>query len=182
MGTLTLDQTLLVWSRPRLLFLVHSTMATDMSHVEALPPASAPAALLLDPPPPAQRAYQQHQQTLPQHGQGSSRTSYTHVEQDPTLSSPPSISPQPSQLLAHDDPGVPQTSLAFLLVSGKRRTMNFDPTTTVGRVKELMWNSWPAGMSSDPNLCPVWLNSEEHDRLAGRTPTSAGLPSHPVFG
>ena len=40
----------------------------------------------------------------------------------------------------------PQTSLTFLLVSGKRRTMSFEPQTTVGRVKELVWNAWPNGM------------------------------------
>ncbi|KAJ7638328.1 hypothetical protein FB45DRAFT_902525 [Roridomyces roridus] len=37
-----------------------------------------------------------------------------------------------------------QTFLSFLLVSGRRRTMGFDPETTVGRVKELVWNAWPA--------------------------------------
>ncbi|KAJ7265975.1 hypothetical protein B0H12DRAFT_1100364 [Mycena haematopus] len=43
---------------------------------------------------------------------------------------------------------VPQTSLTFLLIDGRRRTMAFDPTTTVGRVKELVWNAWPSGASS----------------------------------
>ncbi|KAJ6583171.1 hypothetical protein B0H10DRAFT_1701098, partial [Mycena sp. CBHHK59/15] len=43
-------------------------------------------------------------------------------------------------------PHTPQTPLTFLLVSGRRRTMAFDPATTVGRVKELVWNAWP----SDP--------------------------------
>ncbi|KAJ7430979.1 hypothetical protein B0H11DRAFT_2133120 [Mycena galericulata] len=37
----------------------------------------------------------------------------------------------------------PQTFLTFLLVSGRRRTMPFDPATTVGRVKELVWAAWP---------------------------------------
>lgn len=45
-------------------------------------------------------------------------------------------------------PQMPQTSLTFLLVSGRRRTMSFDPETTVGRVKELVWNAWPSGESS----------------------------------
>jgi hypothetical protein len=44
-------------------------------------------------------------------------------------------------------PQMPQTSLTFLLVSGRRRTMSFDPDTTVGRVKELVWNAWPSGES-----------------------------------
>ena len=42
-------------------------------------------------------------------------------------------------------PQTPQTSLTFLLVSGRRRTMTFEPDTTVGRVKELVWNAWPSG-------------------------------------
>jgi hypothetical protein len=45
-------------------------------------------------------------------------------------------------------PQTPQVSLTFLLVSGKRRTMSFDPETTVGRAKELVWNAWPNGASS----------------------------------
>lgn len=42
-------------------------------------------------------------------------------------------------------PQTPQVSLTFLLVSGRRRTMSFEPETTVGRAKELIWNAWPNG-------------------------------------
>lgn len=42
-------------------------------------------------------------------------------------------------------PRLPQVVLTFLLVSGRRRTMAFDPATTIGRVKELAWNAWPNG-------------------------------------
>ncbi|KIK77895.1 hypothetical protein PAXRUDRAFT_834818 [Paxillus rubicundulus Ve08.2h10] len=45
------------------------------------------------------------------------------------------------------EPQIPQTqqvSLTFLLVSGRRKTQSFDPQTTVGRAKELVWNAWPA--------------------------------------
>lgn len=45
-------------------------------------------------------------------------------------------------------PQTPQTSLTFLLVSGRRRTMQFDPETTIGRAKELVWNAWPNGKQS----------------------------------
>jgi len=48
-------------------------------------------------------------------------------------------------------PQVPQTLVQFLLVSGRRRSMAFDPETTVGRVKELVWNTWPNGTSSFPS-------------------------------
>lgn len=44
-------------------------------------------------------------------------------------------------------PQTPQVSLTFLLVNGRRRTMIFEPETTVGRVKELVWNAWPNGES-----------------------------------
>jgi hypothetical protein len=47
-------------------------------------------------------------------------------------------------------PQVPQTLVQFLLVSGRRRSMAFDPETTVGRVKELLWNTWPNGTSTSP--------------------------------
>lgn len=46
---------------------------------------------------------------------------------------------------ARTAPHTPQASVTFLLVNGKRRTMQFDPETTVGRVKELVWNTWPNG-------------------------------------
>ena len=60
----------------------------------------------------------------------------------PTPSTPasdvqPSISEPPI-------PQTPQVSLTFLLVTGLRKTQSFDPETTVGRVKELVWNAWPA--------------------------------------
>lgn len=42
-------------------------------------------------------------------------------------------------------PQTPQVSLTFLLVNGRRRTMTFEPETSVGRVKELVWNAWPNG-------------------------------------
>ncbi|KAF5329077.1 hypothetical protein D9611_014308 [Ephemerocybe angulata] len=37
----------------------------------------------------------------------------------------------------------------FLFLSGRRRVMNFDPDTTIGRVKDLVWTAWstPAATS-----------------------------------
>jgi hypothetical protein len=43
-------------------------------------------------------------------------------------------------------PQIPQAFITFLLISGRRRTMSFEPETTVGRVKELVWNAWPSGI------------------------------------
>lgn len=42
-------------------------------------------------------------------------------------------------------PQTPLTYVTFLLISGRRRTMAFNPETTIGRLKELVWNSWPGG-------------------------------------
>lgn len=42
-------------------------------------------------------------------------------------------------------PQSPQTTLTFLLVNGRRKTMGFEPDMAVGRVKDLVWNAWPSG-------------------------------------
>jgi hypothetical protein len=57
-------------------------------------------------------------------------------------------------------PQVPQTLVQFLLVSGRRRSMAFDPETTVGRVKELVWNTWPNGTLSFAAAFP--LSTQAH--------------------
>lgn len=46
-------------------------------------------------------------------------------------------------------PQTPQISITFLLVTGNRRVMSFEPETTVGRVKELVWSSWPSDWQND---------------------------------
>ena len=52
-------------------------------------------------------------------------------------------------------PQTPQVSLTFLLVSGKRRSMTFEPEITVGRTKELVWNAWPKGTCMNDYHCQV---------------------------
>ncbi|KAH6908745.1 hypothetical protein BKA70DRAFT_1426637 [Coprinopsis sp. MPI-PUGE-AT-0042] len=42
-------------------------------------------------------------------------------------------------------PQTPQIYLTFLLLSGHRRTMNFEPATGIGRVKEVVWGGWNGG-------------------------------------
>lgn len=54
-------------------------------------------------------------------------------------------------------PQPPQVSLTFLLVSGKRRTMSFDPDITVGRAKELVWNAWPNEWQDERPPAPSYL-------------------------
>jgi len=52
---------------------------------------------------------------------------------------------------------VQQRALTFLLVSGRRWTMKFDLDTTIGRVKELVWNAWPSEWQSEQPPAPSYL-------------------------
>ncbi|CAA7268313.1 unnamed protein product [Cyclocybe aegerita] len=66
--------------------------------------------------------------------------------------------PAQAQLTVEEPvPQMPQTYVTFLLISGKRRTMSFEPETTIGRVKELVWNSWPADWQDDRPPAPSYL-------------------------
>ena len=56
-------------------------------------------------------------------------------------------------------PQTPQVSLTFLLASGRRRTMSFEPQTTVARVKEFVWNAWPSGTTVEYPLRAVCLTA-----------------------
>ena len=69
-------------------------------------------------------------------------------------------------------PPTPQVYLTFLLVTGRRRTMSFEPETTIGRVKELVWNSWPSGVSRLLHTCRLYP-----DRFA--YPVPSYHPKHP---
>lgn len=112
----------------------------------------------------------------------SARTSFTHVDVDnvPTFGAYPAL-PNSNLGQAAPDAGVsnteavaqspvdgpavpenvvpqtPQVSLTFLLVSGRRRTMSFDPAITIGRVKELVWNAWPADWQDESPQAPSHL-------------------------
>jgi len=85
-------------------------------------------------------------QGLPQHITPSAGTA------EPDASVPlASMTTRVDESTSQKGQGVPQTLqvfVTFLLVSGKRRTMSFEPETTIGRVKELVWNAWPSGMCS----------------------------------
>lgn len=48
-------------------------------------------------------------------------------------------SPAPTPTVHAD----PQITLSFLHISGRRRTLSFPADTTVARVKEVVWNTWP---------------------------------------
>ncbi|KAF8908600.1 ubiquitin-related domain-containing protein [Gymnopilus junonius] len=93
------------------------------------------------------------------------------------------------QELAVDEvvPQMPQTYLTFLLISGKRRTMSFEPETAIGRVKELVWNAWPSDWQDDRPPAPSYLRVLYYGRLlqddetltTGPTPTIMHLSIRP---
>ena len=89
----------------------------------------------------------------------------------------PAPAPEPPLLL--QVPQVPQTLVQFLLVSGRRRTMGFEPETTVGRVKELVWNSWPNGAGS---FSYMWIPTPCHASSATRESSccARGYFSHSI--
>lgn len=116
--------------------------------------------------PPQQQAspYIQYLYGALNRGQGysttnSARTSYTRVEDSMAVeeNSEQEAQPEAEAEVAVEEgnvenveqiqaiPQTPIVSISFLLISGKRRVMTFEPETTVGRVKELVWNSWPTG-------------------------------------
>ncbi|KAI0337656.1 hypothetical protein BDW22DRAFT_1433188 [Trametopsis cervina] len=96
----------------------------------------------------------------------SARTSFTRVD----ISANESDTAEVHYLSPAEDDGnvaqaetetsIPQTvqvSLTFLLVSGRRRNMTFEPETTVGRVKELVWNAWPSDWQDERPPAPSYL-------------------------
>ncbi|KIY66015.1 hypothetical protein CYLTODRAFT_399491 [Cylindrobasidium torrendii FP15055 ss-10] len=93
----------------------------------------------------------------------SARTSYTRVADSidadhPPHALPPSDVPPPAEGEPVDAiPHTPQVNLTFLLVSGQRRTMTFEPTQSVGRVKELLWTTWPSDTPDERPPAPSFL-------------------------
>ncbi|KAG5647703.1 hypothetical protein DXG03_008426 [Asterophora parasitica] len=73
------------------------------------------------------------------------------ISHEPPLP-PPKIdnsTPQAREEEAKEETGevhalqTPQVFITFLVISGRRKTMSFEPETTLGRLKELVWNAWP---------------------------------------
>ncbi|OCF45775.1 hypothetical protein I317_00263 [Kwoniella heveanensis CBS 569] len=50
-------------------------------------------------------------------------------------------------------PPVPKVHIKALIISGQSRMLSFEPELTVGRMKELIWNSWPSDWT-DPAQPP----------------------------
>ncbi|KIY48709.1 hypothetical protein FISHEDRAFT_10751, partial [Fistulina hepatica ATCC 64428] len=75
---------------------------------------------------------------------------------------------------------IPQTAITFLTVSARRRNMNFDPDTTVGRVKELVWSGWPSEWADERPPTPSHLRLLHLGKILQDEETLSGLniPSH----
>jgi len=69
----------------------------------------------------------------------------------------PSTPTQQPLTVSQTVPQMPLIYLTFLLISGKRRTMSFEPESPVGRVKELVWNSWPTEWRDERPPAPSYL-------------------------
>ncbi|KAL1708847.1 ubiquitin-related domain-containing protein [Schizophyllum commune] len=54
-------------------------------------------------------------------------------------------------------PPAPQAILTFLTVTARRKTMSFDPETTVGKVKELVWDQWPEDWQEERPPAPAYI-------------------------
>lgn len=77
-------------------------------------------------------------------------------DQQQSAQQPPVSSTQPPAM-SETVPQTPQTYLTFLLISGRRRTMSFEPESPIGRVKELAWNSWPTEWQDERPPAPSYL-------------------------
>jgi hypothetical protein len=79
------------------------------------------------------------------------------MSEDP--SSPPATTSTPVTTASPPDvpPSEPQVSLTFLLVSGRRRTMSYEPATTIRRVQEMLWNTWPTDWTDERPPTPSYL-------------------------
>ena len=64
---------------------------------------------------------------------------------DPESAQAPPMADQPPMPVHH---GEPSTSITFLLLSGKRKTIGFDPEYTVGKVRQEVFDNWPEGERS----------------------------------
>jgi len=98
----------------------------------------------------ARNSPQIHTMSLTQEGAEGSR-SPTQPSAAPNSESQPQSEPQQAP------PEMPQTQLTFLLVSGRRKTMSFEPEITIGRVKELVWNAWPSDWKGEQPPAPAYL-------------------------
>ncbi|KAG9005291.1 hypothetical protein FRB94_000416 [Tulasnella sp. JGI-2019a] len=62
--------------------------------------------------------------------------------------------PAPADTAEVSIAGSSKVSITMLLVSGKRKTQEFDPKTTIGGLKEMVWSNWPTDWADEiPPSC-----------------------------
>ncbi|GMK54683.1 hypothetical protein CspeluHIS016_0112690 [Cutaneotrichosporon spelunceum] len=73
----------------------------------------------------------------------------------------------------------PKVHLRVLIISGKYHIFSFEPETTVGRVKELIWSMWPSEWTEPAQPpAPSWMKVLYSGRVLadGSTLLSNNLP------
>ncbi|KAG8968785.1 hypothetical protein FRC03_005965 [Tulasnella sp. 419] len=77
------------------------------------------------------------------------------------VSQPNMAQVEPLQLSSDQSPEsvTPPTKvpITLLLVSGRRRTVDFEPDTTIAKLKEQAWNTWPADWVDERPPSPAFL-------------------------
>ena len=70
------------------------------------------------------------------------------VEYQPESAHSP-MTDQPPVSVHHGEPSI---NITFLLLSGKRKTIGFDPRYTLGNVRQEVFNVWPEGERSNLHI------------------------------
>lgn len=75
---------------------------------------------------------------------GASRVPSIREGAEASTAEPAEDAVEPTQV-----PATPKVSITLLLVSGRRRTAEFEKQTTVGELKEIVWSTWPGEWSDE---------------------------------
>ncbi|KAG8887657.1 hypothetical protein FRC00_000334, partial [Tulasnella sp. 408] len=75
---------------------------------------------------------------------GASRVPSIREGAEASTAEPAEDAVEPTQV-----PATPKVSITLLLVSGRRRTAEFEKQTTIGELKEIVWSTWPGEWSDE---------------------------------
>lgn len=92
---------------------------------------------------------------------GASRVPSIREGAEASTAEPAEDAVEPTQV-----PATPKVSITLLLVSGRRRTAEFEKQTTVGELKEIVWSTWPGG---EQQSLPRWTSSVAFDGTSFRS-------------
>ncbi|KAI9636212.1 ubiquitin-related domain-containing protein [Dioszegia hungarica] len=85
-------------------------------------------------------------------------------------------------------PPVPKCHLRVLIISGQSHVFSFEPEITVGRMKEIVWSSWPSEWTSpsappSPSFLRVLYSGrilQDDSTLSSNNLATALLPTNPT--